>query len=247
MKRLRGLSAATALAITGAVTGFGAAPAATASGISVERACNAPAPGYAGCYAVSVRGGNGVHALAARPDTTPPISGTRTGSMPRRAPAKRSQSSTPSTTPRPKPTSRSTGRRSGCRPARPPTAASGRSTRAASRRRSRQPTSAGAARSRSTSTWRPRSARSARSCWSRRRTTASPTSPLRSTAAATMGATVISNSYGGPESARQRPRSRRHYNHPGIPITVSSGDDGFARAHPLPRASPPSRRWAAPP
>jgi subtilase family serine protease len=45
--------------------------------------------------------------------------------------------------------------------------------------------------------------------------------------AATMGATVISNSYGGPESAGAVTFAS-HYNHPGIPITVSSGDDGFA-------------------
>jgi subtilase family serine protease len=46
--------------------------------------------------------------------------------------------------------------------------------------------------------------------------------------AARLGATTISNSYGGPEF-RQETQStyNNHYNHPGIPITVSSGDDGY--------------------
>jgi subtilase family serine protease len=43
--------------------------------------------------------------------------------------------------------------------------------------------------------------------------------------AATMGAHVISNSYGGGESGSTSVES--HYNHPGIAITVSSGDSGF--------------------
>jgi subtilase family serine protease len=40
--------------------------------------------------------------------------------------------------------------------------------------------------------------------------------------AANLGATVISNSYGGPDSG-----PTAAYNHPGIAITVSSGDGGF--------------------
>jgi subtilase family serine protease len=42
--------------------------------------------------------------------------------------------------------------------------------------------------------------------------------------AATMGATEISNSYGGSEGGGVA----ADYNHPGIPITVSSGDAGYA-------------------
>ncbi|MDQ1534714.1 MAG: hypothetical protein QOF28_2475 [Actinomycetota bacterium] len=45
--------------------------------------------------------------------------------------------------------------------------------------------------------------------------------------AATMGATEISNSYGGNESTGSAVFASQ-YNHPGIPITVSSGDAGYA-------------------
>jgi subtilase family serine protease len=44
--------------------------------------------------------------------------------------------------------------------------------------------------------------------------------------AAAMGATVISNSYGGPEYSSEA-NDQSHYNHPGIAITVSSGDNGY--------------------
>jgi subtilase family serine protease len=44
--------------------------------------------------------------------------------------------------------------------------------------------------------------------------------------AAAMGATVISNSYGGPEYSTEA-NDESHYNHPGIAITVSSGDNGY--------------------
>jgi len=43
--------------------------------------------------------------------------------------------------------------------------------------------------------------------------------------AATLGAHVISNSYGGSEGSSGS--YERHYNHPGIAITVSSGDNGY--------------------
>lgn len=43
--------------------------------------------------------------------------------------------------------------------------------------------------------------------------------------AAAMGAHVISNSYGGGEAGSTTYES--HYNHPGVAITVSSGDNGF--------------------
>jgi subtilase family serine protease len=45
--------------------------------------------------------------------------------------------------------------------------------------------------------------------------------------AAIMGATVISNSYGGNANA-EAVALASHYNHPGIPITASSGDGGYA-------------------
>jgi subtilase family serine protease len=44
--------------------------------------------------------------------------------------------------------------------------------------------------------------------------------------AALMGATVISNSYGGSEFSSEV-SEQSHYNHPGIAITVSSGDGGY--------------------
>src|SRR5215470_16290811 len=43
--------------------------------------------------------------------------------------------------------------------------------------------------------------------------------------AATMGANAISNSYGGSESGSRQ--TATHYNHAGIQITASSGDNGF--------------------
>jgi subtilase family serine protease len=46
--------------------------------------------------------------------------------------------------------------------------------------------------------------------------------------AARLGATTISNSYGGPEFSQETSSTYGgHYNHPGIPITVSSGDAGY--------------------
>src|SRR4051794_3541965 len=44
--------------------------------------------------------------------------------------------------------------------------------------------------------------------------------------AASLGATVISNSYGGSEFSGET-SSEGAFNHPGIPITVSSGDSGY--------------------
>ena len=44
--------------------------------------------------------------------------------------------------------------------------------------------------------------------------------------AAALGATVISNSYGGPEYSSEV-SDQTHYNHPGIAITVSTGDNGY--------------------
>ena len=55
--------------------------------------------------------------------------------------------------------------------------------------------------------------------------------------AARLGATVISNSYGGPEFSQETSSTYgSHFNHPGIPITVSSGDDGYGVE--FPAASP---------
>jgi len=45
--------------------------------------------------------------------------------------------------------------------------------------------------------------------------------------AARLGATVISNSYGGPEFSTELAETGNHYNHPGTTILASSGDAGF--------------------
>jgi subtilase family serine protease len=49
--------------------------------------------------------------------------------------------------------------------------------------------------------------------------------------AARLGATAISNSYGGPEFSTET-TVQSHYNHPGIAITVSSGDSGYGAEFP---------------
>ena len=57
------------------------------------------------------------------------------------------------------------------------------------------------------------------------------------TAAATPGVVAISNSYGGPEFSSETSASyAQPYNHPGIAITVSSGDSGYGVE--FPAASP---------
>jgi hypothetical protein len=48
--------------------------------------------------------------------------------------------------------------------------------------------------------------------------------------AAALGATQISNSYGGPEFASEA--SDTAYDHPGVAITASAGDDGYAAEYP---------------
>jgi len=53
--------------------------------------------------------------------------------------------------------------------------------------------------------------------------------------AARLGANEISNSYGASESSSD-PSSNSHFNHPGVAITVSSGDNGYGVEYPA--ASP---------
>lgn len=50
--------------------------------------------------------------------------------------------------------------------------------------------------------------------------------------AAAMGANEISNSYGGSESSNDPSYDSTYYNHPGIAITVSSGDSGYGVQYP---------------
>ncbi len=54
--------------------------------------------------------------------------------------------------------------------------------------------------------------------------------------AATLGATEISNSWGLPEDFREIP-AEANFNHPGIPITVSTGDNGYAGGVSYPASS----------
>jgi subtilase family serine protease len=50
--------------------------------------------------------------------------------------------------------------------------------------------------------------------------------------AASLGATEISNSYGGSESSSDTSYDTGYFNHPGIAITVSSGDSGYGVQYP---------------
>jgi subtilase family serine protease len=50
--------------------------------------------------------------------------------------------------------------------------------------------------------------------------------------AAKLGATEISNSYGGSESSSDTSYDSSYYNHPGIAITASSGDNGYGVEYP---------------
>ena len=45
--------------------------------------------------------------------------------------------------------------------------------------------------------------------------------------AVALGASVVSNSYGGGESSGETATQNAYYNHPGVAITVSSGDNGY--------------------
>ena len=50
--------------------------------------------------------------------------------------------------------------------------------------------------------------------------------------AVTMGANVVSNSYGGGEYGSETADELAYYNHPGVAITVSSGDSGYGTEFP---------------
>jgi subtilase family serine protease len=47
-----------------------------------------------------------------------------------------------------------------------------------------------------------------------------------------LGANVVSNSYGGAESQSQVSQSESYFNHPGVVITASSGDNGYGAEYP---------------
>jgi len=50
--------------------------------------------------------------------------------------------------------------------------------------------------------------------------------------AAALGANVISNSYGGAEDSTVASESTEYFNHPGVFITASAGDDGYGASFP---------------
>ncbi len=54
--------------------------------------------------------------------------------------------------------------------------------------------------------------------------------------AVSLGASAVSNSYGGPESSSEWQADTDYYNHPGVAITASAGDSGFGVSYPA--ASP---------
>jgi len=47
-----------------------------------------------------------------------------------------------------------------------------------------------------------------------------------------LGANAVSNSYGGPESTADPTFDSSYYNHPGVVVTVSSGDSGYGALYP---------------
>jgi subtilase family serine protease len=50
--------------------------------------------------------------------------------------------------------------------------------------------------------------------------------------AVNLGAKFVSNSYGGPENGRENTYDNSYYNHPGVVITASTGDNGFGISYP---------------
>jgi subtilase family serine protease len=51
-------------------------------------------------------------------------------------------------------------------------------------------------------------------------------------AAVKLGAMAVSNSYGGSESSSDPTYDTKYYNHPGVAVTVSAGDDGYGVSYP---------------
>jgi subtilase family serine protease len=50
--------------------------------------------------------------------------------------------------------------------------------------------------------------------------------------AVNLGAKFVSNSYGGPESSSDSSFDTAYYNHPGVAVTASAGDDGYGVSYP---------------
>ena len=47
-----------------------------------------------------------------------------------------------------------------------------------------------------------------------------------------LGAKFVSNSYGGSESSSESSYDTSYYNHPGVAVTASAGDDGYGVEYP---------------
>ncbi len=50
--------------------------------------------------------------------------------------------------------------------------------------------------------------------------------------AVTLGANVVSNSYGGPEYSTESTDNAKYYSHPGVAVTVAAGDNGYGPEFP---------------
>ena len=85
---------------------------------------------------------------------------------------------------------------------------------------------AGPARSRWTSTWSRRSARSATSCWSRPTAPTSATSAPRSTPPSGSARSSSPTATAAASTAASA-ATTSHFNHPGVAITASTGDNGY--------------------
>ena len=96
-------------------------------------------------------------------------------------------------------------------------------------------TPAGRWRFRSTSTWSRRPVQTVICCWWRRPATTNTNLYTAEDEAARLGATEITNSWGGEESAEEA-SGDSFFDHPDVPITVAAGDSGFEVEYPA--ASP---------
>lgn len=56
--------------------------------------------------------------------------------------------------------------------------------------------------------------------------------------AVSLGATAVSNSYGGPENGAASAYSSAYFTHPGVPVVASTGDDGYGPVATIPAALP---------
>jgi len=86
-------------------------------------------------------------------------------------------------------------------------------------------------RSRSTWTWSQRHAPTVTSCSWRRRATENINLYKAENEAVTLGATEISDSWGGPEEPGET-SDDSYFHHPGVPITVAAGDNGYEVEYP---------------